>query len=375
MMLRSLLRALSHPRVFFFCCIWLIVLLTVGTIAQRDLGLYLAQEKYFSSWFLFVGFLPLPGGRLTMLLTFINLALFHTKKTLWRPKKIGVLITHFGALLLLVGGFLTAYFSSEGTMVINEGETVSFVSSDEVKELVLADQNHPDYDEITAIPEALLKVGSTLTHPNIPGSFEVLEYYRNCRPVPRKNQDSGPYRGLAERFELERIPEAQERQQNRAGIVLKVSGIDEQNDGIYALYERSPMLQTLSDGQRTVALVLRRERTYLPFSLELLDFQQNLHPGTGMAKSYRSIVNLHQGETSRRVVIQMNEPLRLAGRTFFQASFFKGNNTETTVLQVVKNYGRMFPYISSIIMCIGLLIHLVIKVPGLIAKKKSESNA
>ena len=33
---------------------------------------------------------------------------------------------------------------------------------------------------------------------------------------------------------------------------------------------------------------------------------------------------------------------------------------ETTVLATVKNYGRMFPYISSIIMCIGILVHLLV---------------
>ena len=68
----------------------------------------------------------------------------------------------------------------------------------------------------------------------------------------------------------------------------------------------------------------------------------------------------------------MNEPLRYKGYTFFQSSFIEGPEGETTVLAVVKNYGRLFPYISSIIMCIGLLFHLSLKLPELFKKFKER---
>jgi hypothetical protein len=65
----------------------------------------------------------------------------------------------------------------------------------------------------------------------------------------------------------------------------------------------------------------------------------------------------------------MNEPLRHSGYTFFQASFIEGLDKEATVLAVVKNYGRLFPYISSIIMSVGLLLHLLINLPKMIKSK------
>ncbi|SVC73036.1 uncharacterized protein METZ01_LOCUS325890, partial [marine metagenome] len=34
-----------------------------------------------------------------------------------------------------------------------------------------------------------------------------------------------------------------------------------------------------------------------------------------------------------------------------------------------KNYGRLFPYISSIIMCFGLLVYLVMRLPKLFKKQ------
>ena len=95
-----------------------------------------------------------------------------------------------------------------------------------------------------------------------------------------------------------------------------------------------------------------------------------MHPGTGIAKSYSSDINLIEDGISKRMLIKMNEPLRHRGYTFYQASFIESADGETTVLAAVKNYGRLFPYISSIIMCIGLLIHLTMKLPDLFKKRK-----
>ena len=41
---------------------------------------------------------------------------------------------------------------------------------------------------------------------------------------------------------------------------------------------------------------------------------------------------------------------------------------ESRGFTVVKNYGRLFPYISSIIMCIGILIQMLIRLPRLFKK-------
>ena len=96
-----------------------------------------------------------------------------------------------------------------------------------------------------------------------------------------------------------------------------------------------------------------------------------MHPGTNVAKSFSSEVNLIEDGIPRRTLIKMNEPLRHKGYTFFQASFIENLDKETTVLATVKNYGRLFPYISSIIMSVGLLIHLLISLPKMIKKKST----
>ena len=119
----KVLHFLSKPNIFFFTAIWLIILLVYGTIDQKYNGLYLAQEKYFSSWIVWGIF---PGGRMAMSIVFVNLTCKLIFNSPIRLNRIGTLVTHSGMLLLLLGGFFTAYFSNEGSMPIPEGQQSSY---------------------------------------------------------------------------------------------------------------------------------------------------------------------------------------------------------------------------------------------------------
>ena len=125
------------------------------------------------------------------------------------------------------------------------------------------------------------------------------------------------------------------------------------------------MGQTIPQEFDLFEVQLRPYRTYLPFEIELIDFKKEMHPGTNVAKSFSSQINLIENDVSRKVLIKMNEPLRHYDYTFYQASFIEDGDQQTTVLATVKNYGRMFPYISSIIMCIGVLLQMIIRLPKL----------
>ena len=88
-----------------------------------------------------------------------------------------------------------------------------------------------------------------------------------------------------------------------------------------------------------------------------------------MAKAYESDIRKVEDGVEEPVLISMNEPLRHGGYTFYQSSFIEGRGAETTVLSAVRNAGRLLPYISSLVMCLGLLIHLIVKVPTLIRSR------
>ena len=72
---KKYINTVGSPKIFVYTVIWMMVLVFIGTIVQKDVGLYAAQKKYFSSWFIMLfGFIPLPSGKLTMLVMFLNLS-------------------------------------------------------------------------------------------------------------------------------------------------------------------------------------------------------------------------------------------------------------------------------------------------------------
>ena len=368
--LDKFLKIIMSPKVFSYTLIWLIILVFFGTIAQKNIGLYASQMKYFSSfYFLFLGFIPLPGGRLVLLLMTVNLFSSMFKRNLWQLKKIGVIIVHLGGLLLLVGGGLTAYFSSEGNMVIAEGETSNYVDDYHNMELAFVNNSLKDSVEYTVVDESLLYEGSRFRLFDEGPEIYIISNIKNVRIENRISPADSIYKGLLEKFVLLPKKPEPENTQNRPALIYKIKGTSNGSDGIYGLFLGQGLNDPFKIKDQIFHSEYRRERTYVPFNIELIDFEKIMHPGTNVAKSFSSDVNLIENDIPRRTLIKMNEPLRHKGYTFFQASFIDDSEIETTVLATVKNYGRLFPYISSIIMSIGLLIHLLLMLPKMVKKK------
>ncbi len=112
-------------------------------------------------------------------------------------------------------------------------------------------------------------------------------------------------------------------------------------------------------------LALRFKRTYKPYSLKLNDVRSDKYMGTDTPKDYSSMVHVRMDSPrpGRRKVdrdgvrIWMNNPLRFEGETFYQSNVGVDPITreETTGLQVVTNTGWMIPYVSCMIVAVGML--------------------
>jgi cytochrome c biogenesis protein ResB len=111
---------------------------------------------------------------------------------------------------------------------------------------------------------------------------------------------------------------------------------------------------------RTYALSLRNRREYLPFAMTLKEFRHDVYPGTDIPKNFSSLVHVSRGSTGeeRDVLISMNQPLRYAGKAFYQESF--GKNDTLSILQVVENPGWLLPYASCVLVAAGLVIHFAL---------------
>lgn len=372
--MKAMLKKIGDPRIFVACCSWLIALLILGTIAQKYIGLYMAQEKYFSSWFFEWRNIPLPGGRLVLSVVFLNLSAFLSVHR-WSLKKAGIFITHIGALLLLLGGFLTAHFSTEGSVVLEEGNSSNFVSDYHLLEIAIIDQSHESNDRVYAFSQDFLVEGKLLAHQEFPFAITIDRVFRNCSVLKRESTSDVTLKGMAKNFELVEEVLNKQHEQNRWGVRIQVTGVNAEINGSYILFEEMPVEHSFEVAGKPYLITLRRERRYLPFDIHLIDFQRVLHPGTGVAKSYHSdvyLVGKGRNEEKRKVRIEMNQPLREGGYTFYQASFSQSHGAEVSILAAVSNYGRLFPYISSLIMCLGLLIHLAMLIPTFLRRRRIQ---
>jgi hypothetical protein len=83
-----------------------------------------------------------------------------------------------------------------------------------------------------------------------------------------------------------------------------------------------------------------------------------------VAKAYASTISvLDEGsKLSRKVEISMNKPFRYKDYTFFQSSYgIDSDGQEFSSFAVVKNAGRLVPYIASFLTTLGLVIHFIMQ--------------
>ncbi len=349
------LKKMASAGVLFYILPWLMVLLVAGTVAQKEMGIYAAQKIFFSSWILWFGPIPLPGAYTTIGVLTLCLAAKFILYSPWRKERMGTIITHLGILILLVGGIITAFSQSEGFLSLREGQSGKTIS-DYHDRMLWIEKNG---EQIAAIPFSDLAAGERILTADLPFSVSTIATCDNCRPSPVQNITHR--KGLAEQMALSPAPPEKENETNLAGVTLQLTGLPDDQDGVYIVMEEIPHKANVNMDGAQYAFSMGRAETILPFSIELVDFKRVLHPGTNMASGFSSDVIVHDGDVAWPYTISMNEPLRYKGYTFYQASFSEKPDGEYSVLSVVRNQGRAFPYIASALIFAGLLLHIIVR--------------
>lgn len=354
--LSRILNRLARPDIPFYALPWLIVLLTAGTIAQRDMGLYAAQKMFFSSWILWLGPVPLPGGYATIALIGVALATKFLLASKWSWAQSGIILAHGGALLLLAGGLLTAVTAREGYVTMAEGERAA----------VMVDYHHKHLTVTDAGGAVLLDLPHTKLRRDLPVtagglSFTILDYMHNATPAPQTATERNglPYVGPAAQVKMVPAPVDKNEEANHSALSIAVRGSSA--DGIYLMTDVMPIDPQIGE----YAVHFGRVTTALPFAVTLRDVKRELYPGTENARGYESHIDVHDGAVSWPAIIRMNEPLRYKGYTLYQSNYILNEDgSEATILSAVRNTGWLFPYIASIIIAVGLILHLVIALRG-----------
>ena len=112
----------------------------------------------------------------------------------------------------------------------------------------------------------------------------------------------------------------------------------------------------LFDENAVYVLAYVNRRLDLGFALHLKDFRIGRYPGTIRAASYESVVEVPgKGD----ILISMNEPLKHASFTFYQASFESDERGRpvASILSVNRDPGRWLKYLGSLLIVLGS-IHL-----------------
>jgi hypothetical protein len=381
---KSLWDALTSLKLTIVCLAALMILVVACTLAQVRLGTLGAVNLYMRSWFFWmpVGNLSIPifpGGATVGLVLMVNLIAAQGRRLELSWRKAGLWIVHAGLILLFVGEFVTSAFQVDARLAVEEGQTVNFVSVPREIELAVTDRTDPKTDEVYGVSEAALGRGGTVAIPGTPLSVRVLDYQRNAQlgqlpdtvPAPA-DQGIGAmsrigYRPLAPVTSDDAVDTS-------VAVVEVVDGGKPIGRWLASTVIDQPQVFTASG--RTWALALRDRRIYLPYTLTLEKFSHDVYPGTDIPKNFSSLVRLQnpaRGE-DRNVLIYMNQPLRYDGKAFYQASFGKGDTL--SILQVVENPGWLIPYVSTVLVTIGLLVHFAISLRrGLRRAAKSTVTA
>ncbi len=364
------MRALLHPAITLGGLLVLFALIFLGTLYQTDHGLHEAQKMYFSYGFAWVGgVFPLPGAIPVLWVLSVQLVLTVLFVMPLKASKAGLWVVHLGMLALMFGGFITEQMAVESQLTLAEGETGYYSTSYHEFELAFYERNG-DTNTVIAFDAADLKAGRVLNIPEYKSRIQVHKYFRNADAFTSQAAAGPAFISASGIGFLEPRKPEKEVTQNLPGITFTLTEQGKEGMDI-VLYggEFKPLMLTLND--RRVFLQLRRKHYPLDFSMTLTEFVKREHPGTQIASDFESYVDLIDGPTNRNVKIWMNNPLRYQGLTFFQASYSQPPGApQQSTFAVVTNPGRLVPYVSSIVIFLGLLLHYILALVSFSRKRR-----
>lgn len=291
-------------------------------------------------------------------------------------KRAGVVLLHAGIGLMMFGELLVGLTAVEGQLQMQEGETVNFVQDIRTVELAVVDHSNEKVDRVTVIPKGLLqhaaKPNSLIDDPQLPFTVEVLEFQQNSqlrKIKPSETNRATKGHGLTYIAEEVRAGSGTDMDSkvDLSAAYIRLKSRAGEDLGTYLLgliFSSQNDNETVTIDGRPYEIALRFKRTYKPYKFQLMDVRKDDYIGTDTPRNYSSDVRLVDEARSvdRNVHIWMNNPLRFAGETFYQSGYHRDPTTqiEGTTLQVVTNTGWMIPYVSCMIVAIGMLAHFLV---------------
>ncbi len=393
---RLLYRFFTSFKLATVVLILMTVVTLLGTLGQVDNGLHAAKVKYFHS-FVFaekIFGIPvlLPGGLLLMIVLFINMTLGAIVKVRKRWKGAGLLVSHFGMLMLLAGGFITWAFSTDGYMALYPGMETNRVESYREWQLEVIPLSEDGVaEEAWIYPAKFLETmrpdeQRVIKAESLPFDVVINGYAKNATPIPVSAPMAAKVSGKEiDGFKLSPQKNSKEAEQNLPGAYVEFRPRDGGDPiegilwaGSYRFDPREkPMPFTFTVGEQLYGALLVKKSWTVPFTVRLDEFIFERHPGIMTARNYESrVTRIEESEPDTALEIKMNEPMRHAGYTFFQESFGPSGSQPGDEMfsqfAVANNPADQWPLWALCITGVGLGIHFVIMLVNFTTRSRTK---
>lgn len=283
-------------------------------------------------------------------------------------RKAGIVLIHAGMILMLVGEYITGIGATEGQMWIHEQGSSNVIRDIREAEIAFVREIGDGKQEHIVIPQAIIQSADendeAITDPEVPVTVRVDRWMANTKKVDVRFEDGDRTKLL---WKMEEAPAATGTEMDvdqPSAIVTLYDGDDRLGEFLLSTVGTVRPIRLEVDGQ-TWVVSLRFKETHLPYTLQLVDFRHDKFTGTTTPMNYSSTMHLDVPESgeSRDAFIKMNQPLRYDQKAFFQSGFFQQsalNRNLGTVLQVADNPGAWVPYLSCVIVTVGLCMHFIV---------------
>jgi ABC-type transport system involved in cytochrome c biogenesis permease subunit len=295
----------------------------------------------------------------------------------------GNVLIHLGIALIMVGQFVFGDQQREERITLFEGQRTSAAVQIDIVELAVIDTSLPDKNRTFAFDnpllEASLRKGTFLSDKSLPFEIRVDRYMVNSnfvsrRSDPKLREEASDLIGLPPEVALVEKEKSggAKSDMNIASAYLSIREKKSSKElGRFAvtqflndpLIRPTPILNKIDSDGRSFELALRFRRNLKPFSVELQNVVLEQYTGTAIPKDYSSYVRImdQDGSTLQEGRIWMNSPMRFRGETFYQSSYSSAESSpfgvEQSSLQVVTNAGWLIPYVSCVLVGLGMLAH------------------
>jgi hypothetical protein len=431
-LLRRLLTPLASLRLAVVLLGLTMLLVLVGTLAQRDQGIWQVQHEYFhcfaawASFDLFVagapGGMPIPGGYTLIGLIMVNLIAAHATRLrftwadlliipelaivyalawpfyavsyymmmgvmvlacaplllhglLLHRKRGGIIMIHVGLSLLILGEVVTSLFAQESQMTLTEGQSSRFSQDIRSAELAIIDPSPAENDRVMVIADSRLARGGTIRDGRLPFDIRIDRYHPNSGVLGPEQMRRGAdgaealaNAGSAAGLGLVGLPP-------EAGTD---GGVDAAGAFITPTKDGRPL------GTYLVSVNLQQpQRIQVDGQTYLIEmrFKRIYRPYSVELVDFRHDrflgTDVPRNYSSD---IKLSDPRNGERREvriwmnhplrYDGETYYQSGfrGEQTTILQVVRNPGVLLPYVSCTVISIGLLLHFAMHLSRLLSR-------